>query len=879
MQTIGARVRTDGGSFRRVGVALCLACLAGATVGAGLGSGAQVRVLQRSPVVVEFETLVATTAASAGKPTVQQMTTFGPGWGGDAQLFWSAPAPVEKPIRQYPYLATLFEVPAAGAYELVLQYTQAPDYGMFTVAVRGRRLVDLDGFSPTVRTERRSLGPQQLDAGANQIVFTVFGKAAAASGYIVGLDRLEARLVPEDTPTPARGNERALTGARAKPDPASPVIPLASEAGPPASRAEAGRALRPVGEEWRPRLEARAWAAARRGYDPRYEARRVRLDWGREDLRVGFRWLDPAGAPGGLWQIYAEMPGAAGDPRPIASGRLPAVAAGEWQDFERDLSQHRPADPLEHIRKLPFGGKFDPGGIQPRLFVRVQPTDEAGAPLGQPTNFVELKFTGEAMGSLKKPAAAVTIALVEFQPVKPYNERFLCWAVATKDGPIWAFTGEPMFKKGQKRDDLCDHESKGFFESFASAMVSAFGSFLDLIGSGIDQVSRFYAEVKSAAVDLAAGPLTALGCDACRYAISLGLDAALASAGVPPSLPDFDAVMSSLQDGSIDAVTDALVATAVSQGLPVDEIPLARDAARAAVEQLVSEAGDAVASRSSAGGGGWGPDLSRAYSPAVLVFEVKNWGQVQSRPMTLQLVGEDPEKVEVPLPTPLLAPPQTLSVGGYAPAWLNVPALQPGTAIRAAVTLTPETDPHLWLDLIYGRSSMLPPQEWCNQSLGADPGEADFARCQSRMWLRGQLMTDAPYDLNRAWGSTYGKGSDRFRVRLFRFGDLGKAEGVEAVLTTESTGSFRMDYPQPTWLGKRLDVCLADGQPCGETVAHAFCKRLGFPIATGAQGEQDLGAANPTIRLGDGAVCRDPGCDGFSIIGCGNTVTAGIVQP
>ncbi len=164
-----------------------------------------------APLVVELETLAASAGPSGGDLVVQPMASFGQGWGANAQLFWRPPTPVHEPIRNYPHLSMLFNVPAAGDYELTLQHTLAPDYGRFTVLVAGRKAADVDGYGTAVKVSRRALGRFRLDAGANQITFTVFGKAAGSTGYVVGLDRLEAIRVDVAAPTlRARPNERTM---------------------------------------------------------------------------------------------------------------------------------------------------------------------------------------------------------------------------------------------------------------------------------------------------------------------------------------------------------------------------------------------------------------------------------------------------------------------------------------------------------------------------------------------------------------------------------------------------------------------------------------------------------------------------------------------
>ncbi len=137
--------------------------------------------------VVEIESLAATATASAGRFGVQQMAGFGPGWGGDAQLFWGAPAPA----GDGPRLTLRFELPQAGAYDLVLFHTVAPDFGRFTLFLDGSPSSDVDGYHSSVAISRSVLGRHQLAAGAHELALRVTGKNDSSSGYFVGLDRLE----------------------------------------------------------------------------------------------------------------------------------------------------------------------------------------------------------------------------------------------------------------------------------------------------------------------------------------------------------------------------------------------------------------------------------------------------------------------------------------------------------------------------------------------------------------------------------------------------------------------------------------------------------------------------------------------------------------
>jgi S1-C subfamily serine protease len=143
------------------------------------------------PMIVEIESLLPRMKASAGELTRQEMAGFGPGWGANAQVFWRPPPPVGVPIRNYPHVRFSIDVAEAGTYGVTLVHTQAPDYGNARVFVRGTPRGDLAGYAPTVRTARVALSDIQLDAGVNEVVVTVLGKAAASTGFFVGLDRIE----------------------------------------------------------------------------------------------------------------------------------------------------------------------------------------------------------------------------------------------------------------------------------------------------------------------------------------------------------------------------------------------------------------------------------------------------------------------------------------------------------------------------------------------------------------------------------------------------------------------------------------------------------------------------------------------------------------
>jgi hypothetical protein len=144
---------------------------------------------------IEIEDLMNSAKVSAGPTSRQNMQGFGPGWSGNAQLFWRAPAPVDKPIRNWPHLAVWFTPPSANTFEVILHYTSAPDFGTFRVFLDGQPRADVDAYSTSVTTGDRSLGQHKLDPGKHELLVTVFTKAGASKGFAVGLDRVELRPV------------------------------------------------------------------------------------------------------------------------------------------------------------------------------------------------------------------------------------------------------------------------------------------------------------------------------------------------------------------------------------------------------------------------------------------------------------------------------------------------------------------------------------------------------------------------------------------------------------------------------------------------------------------------------------------------------------
>lgn len=89
----------------------------------------------------------------------------------------------------------------------------------------------------------------------------------------------------------------------------------------------------------------------------------------------------------------------------------------------------------------------------------------------------------------------------------------------------------------------------------------------------------------------------------------------------------------------------------------------------------------------------------------------------------------------------------------------------------------------------------------------------------------------------------------------------------------------RKFYDHPTANGKRVDWCLKWGAECGKPAADAFCHTMGHKRAAEYEMDRDIGARSPTRTLGDGRVCADANCDGFTGIWCEGTILRVKVRP
>jgi hypothetical protein len=252
-------------------------------------------------------------------------------------------------------------------------------------------------------------------------------------------------------------------------------------------------------------------------------------------------------------------------------------------------------------------------------------------------------------------------------------------------------------KKGQ-RVWTCGGSSGGGFgdivEGLGGALVDCVGGLVNLGAPVVNWASSTYNSAKSAAVGVVVDALkNTVGCGAgCQWAVGAAVDAGLMAMGVPPTLPDFDQLAGRLTDQGIDALADAAVSAAASQG-----VPLPKEVAKAALYKLKN---DAIAAATSGGHGGAGqfyqPDPALAYSPAAMVLEVRNSDNLRStQPSTLRIVNGRTQKGAGDYDF------MTTGSGGgrFHTVNIPVPSLKPRTSVRLVARLDPFQDPHEWLAL------------------------------------------------------------------------------------------------------------------------------------------------------------------------------------
>ncbi len=469
---------------------------------------------------IEFEDLVGVARASAGQVTRQDMQGFGRGWSRNAQLFWSAPPPTDRPIRNWPHLSLWFNS-TEGTHDVVLHYTSAPDFGTFRVFVDGEAATDIDAYSSSVAPQTRSLGRRRLAAGRHELIFTVFTKAPASRGFFVGLDCIELRPLGDIADT-ARAEPQRMPRL----DPQR--LPRPEPPPPPSEPQRRERGVRPMvaGAQLNFALidgTTLDWTA-KGGTETTFDHtnRNAHLVWQSSSDKVKWRWqvaVQPfSGAPD------LSPPGLVAE-QDVSSSRF----AINFATFP-PLNTNQPIASRDfYIRVIAMNAE-QPVVSNVVVAHYVPGSDKSGEITKDA--FTKAHEEKEKRDKMEAMAKAYKVEILSFEPpVFPDVERWGCVVILKNPNPLTPFRpGEhcPARWSGQGQ-----HLT---FWDYVTGWVKAY-----------EVAASFYQDAKGwvATQFASALPCEQLGKAAAEcekyaaQAAGIGMTVGLAAAGVPPTLPDF----------------------------------------------------------------------------------------------------------------------------------------------------------------------------------------------------------------------------------------------------------------------------------------------------------------------------------------------------
>jgi len=333
-----------------------------------------------------------------------------------------------------------------------------------------------------------------------------------------------------------------------------------------------------------------------------------------------FRWrTDVPGAVAGRVELSTErfpveVGGQQQDPPLLASWTVPLSQQG-WStvpavDFAAPF-----ATPPCDAQQNPNGcaTQLTPSGILNRavhagapIFARVVPIDANGARLGGNTAFgiastLQVAHTRLAvdMPPPPPPEPALLFDGLFYHPPDPeradrYNQG--CYKVNTEHtlpaslfvpGDPWgtriaADGARPWGATLPVGEWWCFSHSSGTLDD----IVDSISGLVDAVGDLVNEISKLYEDIKKGVVSAVASAIDHIGIvnceDACQAALMAGLDAALASVGLPPSLPNFD----ELADRGLDYLAEV---AAEESGVPPYVIDEARTLAARAIQEMKSK--------------------------------------------------------------------------------------------------------------------------------------------------------------------------------------------------------------------------------------------------------------------------------------------------
>jgi hypothetical protein len=237
----------------------------------------------------------------------------------------------------------------------------------------------------------------------------------------------------------------------------------------------------------------------------------------------------------------------------------------------------------------------------------------------------------------------VVVRFVAYDPLR--NSQPHHYIVTQKPPGLFPWkVGERVYLPPKKDDD-------GWFDKVTDTV----GDVAEYATGAVNWVSDSYDDLKAQVVDAVAGAIPILSDDLKKKLVGMALDAALASMGVPPSLPDFD----QLVDQGADYLARKIAEEA---GIP-------EEASRQVVQRLAAEA------RKTASGGGKGlnflrPDPDYSFRWPRLVIEI-------ARPADSPAHKPNVKQIDLG------------DKAGLLSGSVSIPQLKPGESIRIPIVLSP----------------------------------------------------------------------------------------------------------------------------------------------------------------------------------------------
>ena len=418
------------------------------------------------------------------------------------------------------------------------------------------------------------------------------------------------------------------------------------------------------------------------------------------DIHLHLRWTerDPR-VVAGVWQVTTLAPPASNlhwenPPGLIAHG--PVVLPAEGDNIDISFPPHAPSPPpvtappippssrrSQHVRPPagPVAGRPSfqliatrfSGLLAPtRFYVRLVGLDSAGNTAGWPSNAVEIEYGRpiirdtmidsskreftesqrrqfEEQRQVQLASLPLRVELQRFDPGHAATPGCQYHWVATRDfstighnyhkGDQLTFTP----KSDSWLDDVCD----------------AIGDAAEGLADAADWVSGAWDDIKGTVVDVVARVLPGCG-PPCRQGLAMGLEYGLATAGIPPSLPDFDQ-MAQLSRGYI---VETLAAEAAAR-MPVPVPP-------EAIEEIADRFLDTVSERANHGSSFASLRPDPAFQEIPPRAYVKVWSQSSAIERDYQIV--------------------ILFWSIYLCQTVPLPPLRRGASIVVPVTLYPDFD-------------------------------------------------------------------------------------------------------------------------------------------------------------------------------------------